>query len=99
MLVGAMAIASACGNSSCRNSRMKPGWKSRCVTSHLGPASGTRLSTVCSRLLRRTGGAKPLVSHEVVVNLIGATTTTKGLRVKSELDPNHYPAGRVVTDD
>jgi len=42
---------------------------------------------------------KPLVSHEVVVNLIGATTTTTGLTVRSELDPNHYPAGRVVTDE
>jgi len=42
---------------------------------------------------------KPLVSHEVVVNLIGATTTTTGLRVKSELDTNQYPAGRVVSDD
>src|SRR6476469_9468466 len=42
---------------------------------------------------------KPLVSHEVVVNLIGATTTTTGLTVRSELDPNNYPAGRVVTDD
>jgi hypothetical protein len=42
---------------------------------------------------------KPLVSHEVVVNLIGATTTTKGLKVKSELDTNRYPAGRSVSDD
>jgi Rhodopirellula transposase DDE domain len=41
---------------------------------------------------------KPLVSHEVVVNLIGATTTTKGLRVRSELDINRYPAGRSVSD-
>jgi transposase len=42
---------------------------------------------------------KPLVSHEVVVNLIGATTTTTGLKVKSELDTNQYPAGRIVSDD
>ena len=42
---------------------------------------------------------KPLVSHEVVVNLIGATTITTGLKVKSELDTNQYPAGRVVSDD
>jgi hypothetical protein len=42
---------------------------------------------------------KPLVSHEVVVNLIGATTTTTGLRVRSELDTNPYPAGRSVSDD
>jgi transposase len=41
---------------------------------------------------------KPLVSHEVVVNLIGATTTETGLRVKSELDTNQYPAGRSVSD-
>jgi len=42
---------------------------------------------------------KPLVSHEVVVNLIGDTTTTTGLKVKSELDTNQYPAGRIVSDD
>jgi hypothetical protein len=42
---------------------------------------------------------KPLVSHEVVVNLIGATTTDTGLKVKSELDTNQYPAGRIVSDD
>jgi transposase len=41
---------------------------------------------------------KPLVSHEVVVNLIGATTTAKGLKVQSALDTNLYPAGRTVTD-
>ena len=42
---------------------------------------------------------KPLVSHEVVVNLIGATTTETGLRVTSKLDTNRYPAGRKVSDD
>jgi transposase len=34
---------------------------------------------------------KPLVSHEVVVNLIAGTTTTKGLKVKAQLDPSPYP--------
>ena len=42
---------------------------------------------------------KPLVSHEVVVNLIGATTTRTGLRVRAGLDTNQYPAGRAVSDD
>jgi len=42
---------------------------------------------------------KPLVSHEVVVNLIGATTTRGGLRVRTGLDTNQYPAGRIVSDD
>ena len=41
---------------------------------------------------------KPLVSHEVVVNLIGATTTRTGLRVCAELDTNLYPTGRSVPD-
>jgi hypothetical protein len=41
---------------------------------------------------------KPLVSHEIIVNLIAATTTTNGLRVTSQLDSNPYPAGTKVTD-
>jgi transposase len=41
---------------------------------------------------------KPLTSHEVVVNLIGATTTAKGLKVRSALDSTAYPAGRTVSD-
>jgi hypothetical protein len=36
---------------------------------------------------------KPLVSHEVIVNLIAATTTTTGLQVVCQLDQNAYPAG------
>ncbi len=41
---------------------------------------------------------KPLVSHEVIVNLIAATTTRTGLRVRSELDTNGYPKGVTVSD-
>jgi transposase len=41
---------------------------------------------------------KPLVSHEVIVKLIAATTTRTGLRVRSALDENRYPAGRTVSD-
>ncbi len=41
---------------------------------------------------------RPLVSHEVIVELIGATTTRTGLRVRSELDTNDYPAGVKVRD-
>jgi len=42
---------------------------------------------------------KPLTSYEVVVNLIGSTTTTKGLKVKSELDTNKYEKGIKVSDE
>ena len=41
---------------------------------------------------------KPLISHEVIVNLIAATTTGKGLRVQSQLDDNRYPKGIKVSD-
>jgi hypothetical protein len=39
-----------------------------------------------------------LVSHAVIVSLIGATGNTKGLRVACHLDTNPYPAGIKVTD-
>jgi hypothetical protein len=41
---------------------------------------------------------KPLISHEVVVNLIAATTTRTGLKVHSALDSNTYPKGITVRD-
>jgi len=41
---------------------------------------------------------KPLVSHEVIVELIAATTTRTGLRVRSKLDTNAYPAGLTVSE-
>ena len=42
---------------------------------------------------------RPLVSREVVVNLIGAVTTKGGLTIRSELDENRYATGRTVTDE
>jgi len=41
---------------------------------------------------------KPLISHEVIVNLIAATTTTTGLQVQSDLDTGSYPTGIKVSD-
>jgi hypothetical protein len=41
---------------------------------------------------------RPLVNHEVVVELIGATTTNKGLRVRAELDRGTYPKQVVVSE-
>lgn len=40
----------------------------------------------------------PLLSREVVVNLIGNTTTSSGLRIQAQLDENIYEAGIKVTD-
>lgn len=41
---------------------------------------------------------KPLISHEVIVQLIGATTTTSGLDVHGRLDENRYPKGIKISD-
>jgi hypothetical protein len=42
---------------------------------------------------------QPLTSHQVVVNLIGATKTRKGLKVRAELDQGYYPTGTKVSDE
>jgi len=42
---------------------------------------------------------QPLVSYETVVNLIGATRTQTGLRVKAELDAKQYEAGVKISDE
>lgn len=40
----------------------------------------------------------PLTSHEVVIELIGSTTTSTGLTVHAERDGGTYPKGIKVTD-
>jgi len=42
---------------------------------------------------------RPLVSHEVIVNLIGNTSTQRGLHIHAELDSNNYQTGIKVADD
>jgi hypothetical protein len=39
-----------------------------------------------------------LLSREVIVNLIGNTTTATGLRIQAQLDENPYQAGIKVSD-
>jgi len=41
---------------------------------------------------------RPLLSREVVVNLIGNTTTAEGLKIQAKLDENLYEAGIKVSD-
>jgi Rhodopirellula transposase DDE domain len=42
---------------------------------------------------------RPLESVETIVNLIGSTTTTTGLRIKAAANHKKYPAGRKVSDE
>jgi transposase len=43
--------------------------------------------------------AKPLVSRQVVIDLIAATTTSTGLKIYARLDENNYPTKIKVTDE
>jgi DDE family transposase len=49
--------------------------------------------------ITRNWQGQPLETYEIVVNLIGSTTTTTGLKVYTDLDPNTYEKGREVTDE
>ena len=41
---------------------------------------------------------RPLTSHQVIVDLIGATTTRSGLTIRAELDPSYYQPGIKITN-
>jgi hypothetical protein len=42
---------------------------------------------------------KPLISYQIIVNLIGATKTTKGLKVACEIDDREYKTGIEISDE
>ena len=65
------------------------------------PWQGTQWNRIEHRLfsfISMNWKAQPLVSYRVIVDLIGATTTTTGLTVRCELDSSVYPKGIVVSD-
>jgi hypothetical protein len=41
---------------------------------------------------------RPLLSHEIVINLIANTTTQSGLKIQAALDQGIYPTGIMVSD-
>ena len=47
----------------------------------------------------RNWRGRPLETYEIVVNLIGSTTTDSGLMVHAKLDAGTYEKGRKVTDE
>ena len=53
---------------------------------------------LCSQISLNWRG-RPLISHEVIVALIGATMTQTGLRVEAALDRRTYPTGVEVSDE
>ena len=67
---------------------------------HFPPGTG-KWNKIEHRMVSHTSmnwRGKPLISQEVIVNLIAATTTRTGLKIEAELDANVYPTGIQVTD-
>src|SRR5215210_503835 len=65
----------------------------RVTVCHLPPGTSkwNKLEHRLFAQISTTWRGRPLVSHEVIVELIGATTTETGLRVRAALDPAVYP--------
>src|SRR6202166_124501 len=72
------------------------------ITVHHLPPGTSKWNKIEHRLfsfITMNWRAKPLVSYQVIIDLIGATTTQTGLKVVCELDDNLYPKGIVVSDE
>jgi len=72
----------------------------RIIVNHLPPGT-SKWNKVEHRLfafITQNWRGKPLVSYQVIVQLIGSTTTETGLKVCCEIDRNLYPKGVKVTD-
>ena len=73
-----------------------------CTHDICAPWQGTQWNRIEHRLfafITMNWRAKPLVSHQVIIQLIGATTTETGLKVCCEIDGNRYPKGVEVSDE
>ena len=67
---------------------------------HLPPGT-SQWHKIAPRLfssISQHGRGKPLVSHQVMVNLIASTTTPTGLTVRCERETNTSPKGLKITD-
>jgi len=72
------------------------------ITVHHLPPGTSKWNKIEHRLfsfITQNWRGRPLVSYMTIVQLIAATTTETGLKVKCEIDPNTYPKGVKVEDD
>jgi hypothetical protein len=70
------------------------------TVAHLPPGTSkwNRIEHRLFAFISQNWRGKPLVSHRVIVQLIGATTTSTGLTVSCDIDASLYPKGIKVTD-
>ena len=103
-----LLITADCGGSNGSRVRL---WKSELqaladqtglsiTVAHLPPGTSkwNRIEHRLFAFITQNWRGKPLVSHQVIVQLIANTTTSTGLTVKCRLDENAYEKGIKVTD-
>ena len=103
-----LLITADCGGSNGSRVRL---WKSELqaladqtglsiTVAHLPPGTSkwNRIEHRLFAFITQNWRGKPLVSHQVIVQLIANTTTSTGLTVKRRLDENSYEKGIKVTD-
>jgi transposase len=104
-----LLITADCGGSNSYRARLWK-WELQQLATELGltlnvchfPPGTSKWNKIEHRLfcqITQNWRGKPLVSREVVVNLIANTTTTTGLKVMAALDEGHYPTGIEITDE
>ncbi len=73
----------------------------RVSVSHLPPGASkwNKIEHRMFSFITMNWRGRPLVSHEVIVSLIGSTTTGTGLVIEAALDPNPYPTRIQVSDE
>ena len=104
-----LAITADCGGANSNRVRL---WKTECqrLADSTGlqiqichfPPGTSKWNKVEHRLfsfMSLNWRGKPLESHEVIINLIAATTTSTGLKVYAQLDKRPYPTKIEVTDE
>ena len=104
-----LLITADCGGSNSYRARLWK-WELQQLANELGltlnvchfPPGTSKWNKIEHRLfsqITENWRGRPLVSREVVINLIANTTTTTGLKVAAVLDEGQYPTGIQVTDE
>jgi len=73
-----------------------------CTHDISAPWQGTQWNRIEHRLfafITQNWRGKPLLTHQVIVQLIASTTTQTGLTVQCRLDENAYEKGTKVSDE
>ena len=70
------------------------------TVAHLPPGTSkwNRIEHRLFAYISQNWRGKPLLSHRVIIQLIGATTTDTGLTVTCDIDAGCYPKGIKVSD-